>query len=304
MSDGAANAERLALGAALEAMRIGVAATRAGRIDYANRHLCRLLGLTAEELSGLDLAQFRLGAPARLRVDIRSAIDAGDTWQGEVALETRQGARHMLESCYPQQDAGGGVVRVLHFFHELSVLRSAHTLSRHVLRDRVTGLPNRGLLDEALLTHIAAARRERNVLAVLYTDVEQFNCVNLVLDRDAGDALLRMIAERMRQSLRQSDTVARVGGDEFAVIMPRVADPTTVVMAEKLRRACSGWYEAQGKQHSVHVSVGSSVYPADGETVEELLRAAEASMYRIKAAGRQIYGLLAPCVGVRYPIDE
>jgi diguanylate cyclase (GGDEF)-like protein/PAS domain S-box-containing protein len=304
MSDGPANVERLALGAALEAMPIGIAATRSGKIDYANRHLCRVLGLTAEELSGLDIAQFRSGAPARLRVEIRSAVEAGDTWQGETALETRDGPRHMLESCYPEQGPGGGVVRVLHFFHELSVLQTAGTLSRHVLRDRVTGLPSRGLFDEALRAHIAAALRERTVLAVLYTDVEQFNCVNLVLDRDAGDALLRLIAERIRLSLRQSDVLARVGGDEFAIIVPRVTDPATITMAEKLRRACSGWYEAHGKQHSVRLSVGTSVYPADGDTVEELLRTAEASMYRIKAAGRQLYPLLAPGVGTRYALDE
>jgi diguanylate cyclase (GGDEF)-like protein len=209
----------------------------------------------------------------------------------------------MLESCYPQPGPGAGVVRVLHFFHELSVLRVAGTLSRHVLRDRVTGLPSGGLFDEALRVHIAAALRERTVLAVLYCDVEQFNSVNLNLDHNAGDALLRLIAERIRLTLRQSDVVARLGGDEFAVIVSRVADPTTIVMAEKLRHACSGWYEAHGKQHSVRLTVGSSVYPPDGDTGEELLRAAEASMYRIKAASRQIYPLLAPAVGTRYDID-
>jgi diguanylate cyclase (GGDEF)-like protein len=304
MNAGSVNAEHMAIGIAVDAMPIGVAATRAGgRIEYANRHLCRVLGLTADELNGLGLAQFRVGMPSRLQVQIRRAMLAGETWQGEIALKTRRTEPlHVLESCYPEQEQGGAHVRTLHFFHELGVLRSGSVLGPAVFRDAVTGLPSRALLEELLLAEIPAARRQRLGFALLYVDIEHFNCVNLVLDRAAGDELLRRIAQRMRGALRASDTLARVGSDEFAVLLPEVAADSAILLGEKLRRVCSGWYAADEKQYIVRVSVGSSVFPGEGETPDDLLRRAEAAMYRFKAADREIFGLLASPVGSEYLI--
>jgi diguanylate cyclase (GGDEF)-like protein len=173
-------------------------------------------------------------------------------------------------------------------------------------RDGVTCLPSRDLLEEMLLGRIECARRDRTHFGVLYADVDRFHRVNLTLGRAGGDDLLRLSGARMCAALRASDVVARVARDEFAAVVRETGDTAAILVAEKLRRACAGWYRAEGTEHPVRVSVGSSVYPCDGETADALMRRAETAMYSIKAADRRIAGLPARRVGSEYvlPIVE
>ena len=168
------------------------------------------------------------------------------------------------------------------------------------LRDSVTGLGSRELFEEFLLVQIALARRQRARFGLIYADVEQLDRVNALLGRDGGDALLRLVTARVRAALRASDPLARVGADELAAILPEVGDYGAILVAEKVRRACVGWYEAKGAQHALRVTVGSSVYPDEGDTTAALMRRAEAAMYRIKVGDRQIFGLPGRCSGDEY----
>ncbi|HEX2828940.1 MAG TPA: GGDEF domain-containing protein [Burkholderiales bacterium] len=167
-------------------------------------------------------------------------------------------------------------------------------------RDSVTGLGGRELLEEFLLFHVALARRRRTPLGLIYADVEQLDRVNRLLGRDAGDALLRLVVVRMRAALRASDPLVRAGPDEFAALLPDAGDFGAIVVTEKVRRACAGWYIAQGAQQPLRVTVGSSVFPADGDSADALLRRAEAATYRMKVADRQIFGPLGRCTGAEY----
>jgi diguanylate cyclase (GGDEF)-like protein len=168
------------------------------------------------------------------------------------------------------------------------------------LRDHVTGLGSRELFEEFLLVQIALARRQRVRFGLIYADVEQLDRVNALLGRDAGVALLRLDTARVRAALRASDPLARVGPDELAAILPEAGDHGAILVAEKVRRACVGWYEAQGTRHPLRVSEGSSVYPDEGDTSAALMRRAETAMYRIKVADRQIFGLSGRCSGDEY----
>jgi diguanylate cyclase (GGDEF)-like protein len=172
------------------------------------------------------------------------------------------------------------------------------------LRDPVTGLAGRSLFEEILLVQIATVRRERRQCGVLYADIEQLSRVNALLGDAAGDTLLRLVGERVRGALRASDTVGRLAGDELGAIVPAVFDDAVIVVAEKVRRVCTGWYFAHGEQHSLRVSVGSSVCPDDGRSVHDLIRRAEAAMHRIKVADRQIFGRYGRCVGAEYVLDR
>lgn len=293
------------LAAALEMLPIAIVATApAGKIEYTNPHFRRLVGVSEQQAIGRDLAQFRASATPRLRVDRRSALIAGEPWQGESTLAVVGGRCHVLESAYPVQDEAGRVVRVLHFFHELSSLSEAAELGRFAFYDVLTALPNRNLFEERLIAAVASSRRTRKALAVVHTDVENFDCVNIVLDRQAGDQLLRLIARRLQHTLRASDSVARLGGDELAILLPDVESSDEALRtAEKLRRACSGWYEASGREYSVSLSVGVS-FLANDDTARDLMTRAEAAMYRDKAARRDGYYLQARFVGTRYPLDS
>ena len=153
-------------------------------------------------------------------------------------------------------------------------------------RDGVTGLPSRDLLEEMLLHEIECARRERTCLGLLYADIDNFKATNQLLGRPPADALLRLAGERMRAALRACDVVGRVARDEFAVIARGTGDAAAILVAEKVRAACTGWYQAGGREHALRVSVGSSVFPHDGETVDALFRRAEASMLFMRGPDR------------------
>lgn len=308
MSTGASGATALdpqALARAVERVALGLAVTEAaGRIVYTNVWLRAVLGLTAAELRGLDLAQFRAGSSSGVRVEIRRTALAGDTWHGEVDLSTGTGkARPVLESVCPLLDAAGRVEHVLHVFHDISMLRRSERLTRLAFHDPLTNLPNRSLLIDRLHASIAAGHRSRRGFAVLYIDIEHLKRVNDTLSCDAGDALLREIAARMRRTLRAGDTVARLGGDEFALLLDRAATAELASgVADKLLRACTGWYERGERREAVTFSAGMAVYPRDGATPDALIRSAEAAMYCAKAARRTSGAGAAPLVGTRYSI--
>lgn len=158
------------------------------------------------------------------------------------------------------------------------------------LRDNVTGLAGRELFEEFLLVHVALARRRRMPFGLVHADVEQLDHVNRLLGHEAGDELLRLVGMRMRLALRASDMLARADSDEFAALLPDTGDHGSIVVAEKVRRACAGWYMARSLQYPLRVTIGSSVFPADGDTAEALLRRAEAATYHLKVADRQVFG--------------
>ena len=296
-----------AIAAALERIAMGIAVTRSsGRLDYVNAWLSRLLGLTAAELVGLDLAQFRSGETMRLRMDIRRAVLVGDTWQGEIELAVAQGLTHpLIESVFPLHDDAGRVAAVIHFFHDVGALRQAGKLTRSASRDRLTGLPNGHLFADLIQARIALAERSSGGLAVLYLDIEDLQSVNARLGRDAGDELVRQIARRLKRALRKSDTIARIGGDEFAVLIGEAGTAQLAdLAAQKLLRGCTGWYEHAGDRHPVTFSAGVAVYPRDGYSAAPLVYGAAAAMYAAKAARRSAGAGTGSCTGSGYSIGD
>ena len=154
----------------LERICVAVAATgTAGDVTYANPHFCRLVGHSSAALRGVHLRELRGETAPRIRLRMRSALLAGETWQGETALQTPHAVRHVLESACPVLDEAGRLTAVVHFFHELSALGAIENLNRLAFYDSVTGLPNRSLFEERLAAEIAATRRSGRPPAVLYS---------------------------------------------------------------------------------------------------------------------------------------
>lgn len=151
--------------------------------------------------------------------------------------------------------------------------------------DGLTGLPNRQLFYDRLVQAIALAKRNRHELALLYLDLDGFKAVNDTLGHDAGDELLKAAAGRIRHRLRESDTVARIGGDEFTVILPMIASREDVAkVAEKILGALSTSFSLSGRKEEprVGVSIGIAVYPADARDMDALVKAADTAMYSAK----------------------
>lgn len=163
-------------------------------------------------------------------------------------------------------------------------------LIHQVEHDTLTGLPNRNLLQDRLTQSIKKASRDSKVLGVMFVDVDKFKSVNDSLGHDAGDMLLKTIAGRMQSSVRETDTVARLSGDEFIVLLDGCKDVSDIFIAiKKLVGAFQEPFFLGNESFKITMSIGVSVYPNDGETASKLLKNADIAMYKAKSKGRNRY---------------
>ncbi|MGE4124211.1 MAG: diguanylate cyclase [Pusillimonas sp.] len=168
-------------------------------------------------------------------------------------------------------------------------------LEHDVFHDPLTGLPNRKLLDEQVSQALALAARWRSGLVLMYLDLDGFKLINDEHGHDAGDAVLQTFADRMRACLRASDTLARVGGDEFVLLLQSVTDASeALAVARKLNEeACKPFDLPGGGVGRVSLSIGIALYPEHGATADELGRRADEAMYSVKKGaknGVRVYG--------------
>lgn len=169
----------------------------------------------------------------------------------------------------------------------LSSVEREETLYRQAHFDVLTGLPNRQLLKDRLDRHISSARIDEHRGALLFLDLDRFKEINDMFGHSIGDGVLVQAAKRIMSLVRERDTVARLGGDEFVVVLPNVRTETTVrAMAERLLQKLGEAFTVQDMEHYVSASIGIVMFPEDGDSVETLLKNADAAMYRAKDAGR------------------
>src|SRR5262245_17895658 len=171
---------------------------------------------------------------------------------------------------------------------------AAERLAHQAYHDALTGLPNRLLFSDRLKQALAQARRKRHGVAVFYLDLDQFKRVNDTLGHTTGDRLLQQVAGRLVGSLRLADTVARVGGDEFLVMLPEADADDAVRVVRKVSAALERPFDVGGNTLHVTASVGISLFPNDGSDPETLLRNADNAMYRAKEIPGEDYQLFTP----------
>ena len=159
-----------------------------------------------------------------------------------------------------------------------------HHLAHH---DALTGLPNRLLFNDRVRHAIAKSKREGQTLSVLILDLDRFKNINDSLGHEIGDRFLINIAQRVNESMRESDTFARLGGDEFVILLENIHDSQEVTqVAQKLLSVIAKPVEVDDHQLHSTASIGISMYPEDGQTIDDLLRCADAAMYRVKEKGK------------------
>ncbi len=272
-----------------------------GQVVFANRQARRMTGYTREELSGHGI---ELLVPERLRAvhkrhrDDYYAAFAGPRSMGgadhDYRVRRKDGSEFSADIALGpvQTPSGQQTVAVIRDITERSRLEAA--LEHQALHDPLTDLPNRTLFFDRLRQALMSARREGKKVALVILDLDAFKQVNDAFGHAVGDELLKALAVKLRAGLRATDTAARIGGDEFAWVLPRVAGRQAAErMVRKRLTALQITFTKDGERMQVKVSTGIALYPDDAADVDTLMRLADAAMYSAKAkrkAGGPVFG--------------
>jgi diguanylate cyclase (GGDEF)-like protein/PAS domain S-box-containing protein len=262
----------------------------AGLLLEANAALAGLLGVPHETLYRAPLSRFLPDASVLDRL-LEQLRDEGGTADFETALV--DGAGRELVGLITLSVHGSDNGPIYHgAVHDITEQKRAQAeLVRTAFQDPLTGLPNRLVFMDRLervLQH--SRRRQGHGFAVLFLDLDNFKAVNDTLGHLAGDQLLTAIARRLESCIRQEDTVARIGGDEFAVLLDMIHDIGSVTLVvDRIREALAEPFVAEGCETGATVSIGIAIALNNYERAEDLLRDADTAMYRAKAAGRDGY---------------
>ncbi|HEY0393842.1 MAG TPA: EAL domain-containing protein [Candidatus Elarobacter sp.] len=234
------------------------------------------LGLRGEQLVGQQ-------SGALIAEHVLRDVMAGTS----VRAETARGQRWLRHHVEPLLDSAGAVAGAVGVTLDVTELkRTQQELFDSSHRDRLTGLPNRLSLDQRIEETIADARRDERRFGVLFVDLDRFKTINDTLGHGVGDDLLREVAGRLQETLRAGDVIARPGGDEFIVLLPRVVHAGEVEsVAQRLVRALSVPLTVHGHDLFVNASVGAAIFPDHGVDADAILTHADAAMYRAKALG-------------------
>jgi diguanylate cyclase (GGDEF)-like protein/PAS domain S-box-containing protein len=263
------------------------------RIEAVNQAFTHITGYTLEEVIGKKPSVLKSG---RQEGDFYKAmwdtLKATGRWQGEIWNRTKDGR------AYPEwlnisevRDGNNAIINYIGLFSDISELRASQDrLDFEAHHDALTGLPNRVLFHDRLEQVLARAHRHGEGVALLFIDLDHFKVVNDTLGHETGDLLLQEVAQRLVGCLREEDTVARMGGDEFVVIQQGITQPGEAgLLVTRLLREVSQPLALAGHNMAVSLSVGISLYPQDGEDVSTLLKNADTAMYRAKELGRNGY---------------
>jgi len=266
-----------------------------GRIAFWNGAAHRMFGYSEPEARGKHLHELII--PERYRTDFeRSFKFPLQNGPGQVIGETLELAGLRKDGTQIVTEHSIARVSIDGKWHTICIVRDVterKQFEEHIQRlatyDNLTGLPNRMLFYDRLRQAIHLAGRHRHELSLLYLDLDKFKAVNDTLGHDAGDEVLKSAANRIEQQVRESDTVARIGGDEFAVILPRIASPQdAATVAKKIIGALMTAFEISGEKHetaNIGASIGIATFPADGPDMDALLKVADSAMYRAKHSG-------------------
>lgn len=264
-----------------------------GVIQMANPAFLKTTGFTLEEIRGHTMRILKSGQHDKLFYEMMWAeIKATGQWMGEIWNKRKNGEMYpewlSISAIY---DDRKNVILYSSVCRDLSERLKLEEKIRHqAFHDALTGLPNRFLFQDRLEKSLELAKRTKKMLATLFLDLDGFKKVNDTLGHDMGDLLLQAVAQRLLVSVRSTDTVARMGGDEFTIVLTEMENPGDAeLVAKKALEALRKPFILNEHTIEVTVSIGISLYPVNGQDVQTLMKQADIAMYIAKGSGKNNY---------------
>jgi diguanylate cyclase (GGDEF)-like protein/PAS domain S-box-containing protein len=275
----------------------------AGIIESVNPAFTRLTGYSEQEVVGKSPSILSSGRHDQAFYQAMwQQLNGTGCWQGEVWNRRKDGEIFPeLLTITAIHDEAGAISHYASLFSDISKLKENEEHIRNLAYyDPLTNLPNRRLFKDRLSVALAHAHRNQGRLAVMFVDLDRFKRINDSLGHGVGDSLLQEVATRLLAAVREDDTVARMGGDEFIILLAEVTEMENVVAcARRITAAMSQPIVAGGQELLVSCSIGISIYPDDGSDCETLVKNADTAMYRAKDAGRNNFQLYSPGMNTR-----
>ncbi|MBS4096905.1 MAG: EAL domain-containing protein [Sulfuricella sp.] len=293
--------ERLRLQAAIfEYSDEGILVTDVGhRIISVNKAFTKISGYDAEDVVGQTPALFKSGLHDKeFYRDMSAAIMENGHWIGELWNRRKDGENYPVwMSISGVHNKDGAITHYFAVFTDLTERKNAEKqIYRLAYYDVLTGLPNRAMLHTLLRQSLIESKRNSTHGAVMFVDLDRFKQINDTLGHSPGDFLLKEVARRLLDCLRNEDIVARIGGDEFVVALVDIAKREHAsIVAKKILASLAQPLEVQGHELRITASIGISIYPDDGDDAETLIRNADVAMYRAKQGdGHEGYVFFSP----------
>jgi len=247
----------------------------------------KLYGYSKKEAIGQSVSILHVPDDSEhITSEVISAVEKFGKWSGEVRMLHKDGHIGWIESmCIPFFDENEQMIGALGINRDITDRKKeTERLSYLAHYDYLTGIPNRYLLLDRISHLINQSARDKNKFALLYIDVDDFKIINDTKGHAFGDEVLQETALRLKQAIRNSDTVARIGGDEFVVLLEKISNENDVLnMIEVLTNSLNKVFCIQNEELRFRCSIGSALYPDEGKTTDALLAAADKAMYKIKS---------------------
>lgn len=271
---------------------------KAGKIVWANDAFCQLSGYSEAEIIGCSPVMLNSGKQSHMFYsDLWHTIMSGKTWRGILVDRRKDGMLYTVDEVItPLLDEDGNITHFIAIQHDITP-RSQEQERESFLayHDVLTGLSNRAYFLSEQQQAMFQAQRNHRMVGLLFIDLDRFKDINDTLGHAIGDGLLVAVAERLRSAVRKDDVIARMGGDEFAILVKDIQDINVVLaMANKLLEVLSHQFVLDGKIIHTYASVGIAIFPNGSEDPEMLLTQADKAMYQAKKAGGNRFQIYAP----------